>query len=129
MGQSPTASHLSRVHLPTLPPPTLPLRTYNVATASYVCPTEIIAFSEAAERFKDVNTQVIGVSTDTAESHLAWIRTPRKRGGLGHMQIPLVADVTKTIAADYGRCVHACHVPCALCVFVVADAHSHLPLG
>ena len=48
---------------------------------------------------------MIGISTDTEESHLAWIRTPRKRGGLGHMQIPLVADVSKTISADYGACV------------------------
>lgn len=47
-------------------------------------------------------TSNTGVSTDTEESHLAWIRTPRKRGGLGHMQIPLVADVKKTISADYG---------------------------
>ena len=39
---------------------------------------------------------------DTAESHLAWVRTPRKRGGLGHMQIPLLADVTKEISASYG---------------------------
>ena len=40
--------------------------------------------------------------SDTAESHLAWVRTPRKRGGLGHMQIPLLADVTKEISASYG---------------------------
>lgn len=46
---------------------------------------------------------MIGISTDTEESHLAWVRTPRKRGGLGHMQIPLVADVKKTISADYGQ--------------------------
>lgn len=69
---------------------------------TYVCPTEIIAFSDAAKRFEEVGAKVIGISTDTEESHLAWIRTPRKRGGLGHMQIPLVADVTKTISADYG---------------------------
>lgn len=49
-----------------------------------------------------MNVNTAGISTDTEESHLAWIRTPRKRGGLGHMQIPLVADVKKTISADYG---------------------------
>jgi peroxiredoxin (alkyl hydroperoxide reductase subunit C) len=64
--------------------------------------TEIIAYSDALQRFEEVGTKVIGISTDTEESHLSWIRTPRKKGGLGHMQIPLVADVTKTIAADYG---------------------------
>ena len=69
---------------------------------TFVCPTEIIAYSDAVKRFEEVNCKVIGISTDTEESHLAWVRTPRKKGGLGHMQIPLVADVTKTIAADYG---------------------------
>ncbi|KAM3575806.1 hypothetical protein VYU27_002293 [Nannochloropsis oceanica] len=69
---------------------------------TFVCPTEIIAYSDAYQRFEEVGTKVIGISTDTEESHLSWIRTPRKKGGLGHMQIPLVADVTKTIAADYG---------------------------
>jgi len=69
---------------------------------TFVCPTEIIAFSDAAPRFKALNAEVLALSTDTEESHLAWIRTPRKRGGLGHMQIPIVADVTKAISADYG---------------------------
>jgi hypothetical protein len=44
-------------------------------------------------------SQLIAASTDTEESHLAWIRTPRHRGGLGHMQIPVMADTTKEIAA------------------------------
>jgi len=69
---------------------------------TFVCPTEIIAFSDATDKFAALNTQVIALSTDTEESHLAWIRTPRKKGGLGHMRIPIVADVTKTISADYG---------------------------
>lgn len=67
-----------------------------------MCPTEIISFSEASDKFAEVNAQVIGVSTDTEETHLAWIRTSRKRGGLGHMKIPLVADVSKDISAMYG---------------------------
>eukprot|EP00638_Chattonella_subsalsa_P008311 CAMPEP_0117754654 /NCGR_PEP_ID=MMETSP0947-20121206/12950_1 /TAXON_ID=44440 /ORGANISM="Chattonella subsalsa, Strain CCMP2191" /LENGTH=362 /DNA_ID=CAMNT_0005573769 /DNA_START=108 /DNA_END=1196 /DNA_ORIENTATION=+ len=69
---------------------------------TFVCPTEIIAFSDAAPKFEAMNTQVIALSTDTEESHLAWIRTARKKGGLGHMQIPIVADTTKEISADYG---------------------------
>ena len=84
-----------------------------------MCPTEIIAFSDRSAEFRKINCQVIAASTgacaciprarpsltpcaDTAESHLAWVRTPRKRGGLGHMQIPLLADVTKEISASYG---------------------------
>ena len=69
---------------------------------TFVCPTEIIAFSDRAKEFETLNCQLIAASTDTPEVHLAWCKTPRKRGGLGFMQIPLVADVTKGIAAQYG---------------------------
>lgn len=69
---------------------------------TFVCPTEIIAFSDRAKEFADLNCQLIAASTDTPEVHLAWIKTPRKRGGLGFMQIPILADVTKEIASRYG---------------------------
>lgn len=69
---------------------------------TFVCPTEIIAFSDRAKEFEALNCQVIAASTDTEECHLAWIRTPRSRGGLGYMQIPIVADVTKEVSANYG---------------------------
>lgn len=69
---------------------------------TFVCPTEIIAFSDRAKEFEALDCQLIAASTDTPEVHLAWIRTPRKRGGLGYMQIPILADVTKEIAARYG---------------------------
>lgn len=69
---------------------------------TYVCPTELIAFSDRHAEFEAINAQVVAISTDTPESHIAWTRMPRGVGGLGHMQIPLVADVTKQVAADYG---------------------------
>ncbi|KAM9327242.1 peroxiredoxin-1 [Gastrophryne carolinensis] len=69
---------------------------------TFVCPTEIIAFSERVEDFKKLNTEVIAASTDSHFSHLAWTNTPRKEGGLGPMKIPLLADVCHTIAKDYG---------------------------
>ncbi|KAL3149717.1 hypothetical protein ABBQ38_013545 [Trebouxia sp. C0009 RCD-2024] len=69
---------------------------------TFVCPTEIIAFSERAKQFEQLNCQLIAASTDTEETHLAWIKTPRKKGGLGIMQIPILADTTKEIAARYG---------------------------
>jgi peroxiredoxin (alkyl hydroperoxide reductase subunit C) len=69
---------------------------------TFVCPTEIIAFSDRAKEFDAIDCQVIAASTDTEECHLAWIKTPRNRGGLGYMQIPIVADTTKAIAARYG---------------------------
>lgn len=125
---------------------------------TFVCPTEIIAFSDHVDEFKKRGAEVIGASCDSAEArppllpytraapllicaacaraqspvafctptsraqphcdyvgatqgesgrdalqvHLAWSRTPRKKGGLGHMQIPLLADVDRRIAAAYG---------------------------
>lgn len=69
---------------------------------TFVCPTEIIAFSDRAKEFEALNCQLLAASTDTPEVHLAWIKTPRKRGGLGYMQIPILADVTKETAARYG---------------------------
>jgi len=69
---------------------------------TFVCPTEIIEFSDRIEEFKKLDTAVVGASVDSHFSHLAWINTPRKKGGLGEMNIPLLADLNKTIARDYG---------------------------
>ena len=69
---------------------------------TFVCPTEIIAFSEKMNEFKKRNTEVLGVSIDSHFSHLAWRNTDRKQGGLGDIQYPLVADVNKKITYDYG---------------------------
>ncbi|KAJ3169001.1 hypothetical protein HDU88_001328 [Geranomyces variabilis] len=69
---------------------------------TFVCPTEIIAFSDAIEEFRKQNAEVVACSTDTQFSHLAWTQQPRKQGGLGEMKIPILADVTKKIASDYG---------------------------
>lgn len=69
---------------------------------TFVCPTEIVAFSDAAAQFEANNAQIIGCSIDSEFAHLAWVNTPRKQGGLGAMQVPLMADVTQSIARDYG---------------------------
>jgi peroxiredoxin 3 len=69
---------------------------------TFVCPTEITAFSDAIDSFKKLNAEVIGVSVDSQFSHLAWINTPRAKGGLGEIRFPLVADLTKKISEDYG---------------------------
>jgi len=69
---------------------------------TFVCPTEIIAFSEAMDKFSELNTAVVGVSTDSHFSHLAWINTPRKQGGLGGLKYPLLSDFNKNISRDYG---------------------------
>jgi len=69
---------------------------------TFVCPTEIIAFSERIQEFKDIGCQVVGISTDSHFSHLAWINQPRKQGGLGGLQYPLVSDFNKEISREYG---------------------------
>jgi peroxiredoxin (alkyl hydroperoxide reductase subunit C) len=69
---------------------------------TFVCPTEIIAFSDNISQFTAINCDVVGVSTDSHFSHLAWINTPRKAGGLGGLKYPLLSDFNKTIARDYG---------------------------
>lgn len=69
---------------------------------TFVCPSEIIAFDKKVEEFKNRNCQVIGASVDSHFTHLAWKNTPRTEGGIGNVQFPLVADLTKSISAEYG---------------------------
>ncbi|XP_067639624.1 peroxiredoxin 2 isoform X2 [Eurosta solidaginis] len=68
---------------------------------TFVCPTEIIAFSDRVSDFRNIGCEVIGCSTDSHFTHLAWINTPRKQGGLGDLSIPLLADKSMKIARDY----------------------------
>ena len=68
---------------------------------TFVCPTEIIAFSERAKEFNDLGVEVIGVSVDSHFSHLAWRNIPRDQGGIGPIQYSLVADLDKQISRNY----------------------------
>lgn len=98
--------------------------------STFVCPTEIIAFSDRIEEFRAINTEVVGCSVDSVFTHLAWlvhlenlyiltssaghvimffdsfhysrINTPRKEGGLGKLKYPLLSDMNHQIAKDYG---------------------------
>ncbi|XP_026470100.1 peroxiredoxin 1-like [Ctenocephalides felis] len=69
---------------------------------TFVCPTEIIAFSDRIDEFRKIGCEVVAASCDSHYSHLAWINTARKEGGLGQMNIPLLADKSMKIARDYG---------------------------
>ena len=69
---------------------------------SWVCPTEIIAFSERSDEFRKLGAEVIALSTDTANSHYAFTLTERKKGGLGPVNIPLVGDPNHSISKAYG---------------------------
>ncbi len=68
---------------------------------TFVCPTEITAFSDNFAKFKELGAEILGCSVDSKFSHLAWIRTPRKEGGLERLHFPLLADLTKQISRDY----------------------------
>ena len=68
---------------------------------TYVCPTELIAFSEQTNLFKEINATVLGVSTDSHFTHLAWVNTPRTEGGLGNINFPLLADISKNMSRNY----------------------------
>lgn len=69
---------------------------------TFVCPTEILAFSDRIEEFRKINTEVIAASVDSHFTHLSWIKTDRKAGGLGNINIPLLSDLTHKISKDYG---------------------------
>ena len=68
---------------------------------TFVCPSEIIAFSNRINEFKSRGVNVIGVSIDSQFSHFAWRETPVEKGGIGRINFPLVADLTKQISKDY----------------------------
>ena len=69
---------------------------------TFVCPSEILAFNKKHSEFKERNCELIGVSVDSHFSHAAWRNTPVEKGGIGNVDFPLVADITKSIARDYG---------------------------
>ena len=68
---------------------------------TFVCPTEITAFSDRYAEFSQIGTEVLGVSVDSEFSHLAWIQSDRKSGGIGDLTYPLVSDIKKEISAAY----------------------------
>jgi peroxiredoxin (alkyl hydroperoxide reductase subunit C) len=70
---------------------------------TFVCPTEVLAFSEAANELQKLNCQILGISVDSHFVHKAWVDTKREDGGLGgSLNYPLLADLNKTAARDYG---------------------------
>ncbi len=68
---------------------------------TFVCPTEIIAFSDAVDKFKEINCEVLGCSIDSKFTHLAWTQTSQEDGGVSGTKYPLISDLNKSIARDY----------------------------
>ena len=69
---------------------------------TFVCPTELTAFSDSLDKFKELGADVVGVSVDSEHAHLAWMKMKRSEGGVEGLRIPLIADVKKEISEKYG---------------------------
>jgi peroxiredoxin 2/4 len=69
---------------------------------TFVCPTEILAFQTKLAEFEKRNVAVVGCSVDSEFSHWAWLNTEKNNGGIKGVKFPLVADLSKTIAENYG---------------------------
>jgi peroxiredoxin (alkyl hydroperoxide reductase subunit C) len=69
---------------------------------TFVCPTEVTAFSDHIDEFRDLDCEVLGVSVDSVYTHRAWIKTPREQNGIGEVKFPLASDITKQVARAYG---------------------------
>lgn len=69
---------------------------------TYVCPTEIVQFSDRVQEFRDAGCEVVACSVDSHYSHMEFCKKERKTGGLGKIEIPLISDSGKEIARKYG---------------------------
>lgn len=69
---------------------------------TFVCPTELHAFQEKLSAFHQRDTEVVAVSIDSHFSHMAWLKTPKNKGGIEGVEYLIVSDIKKTIARDYG---------------------------
>ena len=69
---------------------------------TFVCPTEILAFSDRLGEFRKVGAEVLGASVDSKYSHLAWTEKPRQEGGIQSLAYPLLEDLKKELAEEYG---------------------------
>lgn len=69
---------------------------------TFVCPTEIVQFSNFYDKFQSEGCEVLGCSVDSQYTHMEYTSKPRKDGGLGEIKFPLIADISKKISNDYG---------------------------
>jgi peroxiredoxin (alkyl hydroperoxide reductase subunit C) len=68
---------------------------------TFVCPTELLHFSDRLEELQGIGAEVLGISTDSVHSHRAWVKTPRDQNGIEGLAYPLASDVGGRLAAKY----------------------------
>ncbi len=68
---------------------------------TFVCPTELTAFSDRLEELNGIGAEVVGISTDSVHSHRAWIKTPREENGVAGLEYPLASDIGGKLARQF----------------------------
>lgn len=77
---------------------------------TFVCPTELINFSDRLEDFEGVGAEVLGVSTDSVHSHRAWLKTPQDQNGIQGVKYPIASDVGGKLARAYNILVEEANI-------------------
>ena len=77
---------------------------------TFVCPTELTAFSDRLDEINGIGAEMLGVSTDSVHSHRAWIKTPREQNGIAGLAYPLISDVAGKLARQYNILVEEANI-------------------
>jgi len=77
---------------------------------TFVCPTELIHFSDRLEDFHGVGAEVVGVSTDSVHSHRAWLKTPLDKNGIEGVKYPIASDVGGKLSRKYNILVEEANI-------------------
>ena len=77
---------------------------------TFVCPTELINFSDRLDDFQGVGAEVIGISTDSVHSHRAWLKTPQDQNGIEGVKYPIASDVGGKLARKYNILVEEANI-------------------
>lgn len=77
---------------------------------TFVCPTELTAFSDRLDELNGIGAEVLGISTDSVHSHRAWIKTPREENGIEGLKCPLASDVAGRLARKYNILVEEANI-------------------
>jgi len=77
---------------------------------TFVCPTELIHFSDRLDELNGVGAEVVGISTDSVHSHRAWLKTPKDQNGIAGVKYPIASDVGGKLAAKYNILVEEANI-------------------